>query len=168
MRRSLLSIQSRTSIFLPKSTLPYVCASCQHHALRKRISQFQSTRNASSGLPWTERIRRKIWGTDNPPGLKDPYGAPGFFERRRERARLERRGKVPASVPVNPEPEFTMVSQQPRATTKLRTSRAVQKGVPERADPEYIAAETWDGLEHVGFSGHWSEQPANPTESFRP
>jgi hypothetical protein len=39
-----------------------------------------SARHANS-LSLTERLRRKRWGTDAPPGAADPYGGPGEVER---------------------------------------------------------------------------------------
>ena len=36
--------------------------------------------NSSGSIPFTEKVRRKLWGTDNPPGLKDPYGGGSVLE----------------------------------------------------------------------------------------
>ena len=35
-------------------------------------------------------------------------------------------------------------------------------------DPEYKPAETWNGLEHVGHKGHWSDIPPVRDDAFRP
>ena len=193
MRPSILTIQSSKSTSLRTRQVPYICASCRHQALGQGISHLQSTRNASSGLPWTERLRRKMWGTDNPPGLKDPYGGPGYFERRRQEAQAEQaergRGQIPGprQVPTEPTilehesalsepalPELSMLEDESAQNTKrphtqdVMRSRSVPENDPEKEDLTYVPAETWNGLEQVGLSGHWSETPPTPADSFRP
>src|SRR5436190_15388265 len=63
--------------------------------------------NSSGSIPFTEKVRRKLWGTDNPPGLKDPYGGEGFLEKAR------RKRKEPALEEVveeeEPAPEADVV-----------------------------------------------------------
>ena len=59
---------------------PYVCRRCRQHLHKAPKLNPQQTRHAST--EWTEKLRRKIWGTDNPPGLADPYG-PSWADRRR-------------------------------------------------------------------------------------
>jgi protein kinase C substrate 80K-H len=176
---------------MPASKIPYVCGSCQHQTLRQHSPPTQWLRNASSGLPFTERLRRAIWGTDNPPGMEDPYGGPSFWERRQQ-ARAEKRGDSAAAVPLeerttgsaltsykpgSPEPEETSSTRSRhdearRLKAALRQeSRPPGRSVsqdPENEDFEYVPAETWDGLEEVGLSGHWSEADLKPEESFRP
>lgn len=128
-------------------------------------------RHASSSLPFTERLRRKIWGTDNPPGLQDPYGGPGYFERRRQQAREEREASAPAASPPQPaimQSEQVPTVQDENAMDGIVPLRSVAENDPKTEDPSYVPAETWDGLEHVGLSGHWSERPPRPEESFRP
>jgi protein kinase C substrate 80K-H len=150
---------------------PYVCSSCRHQVLRQRIWQLQLIRSASSGVPFTERLRRKIWGTDNPPGLEDPYGGPSYFEKRRQQAREGREGPEPATAPPEPhvlEPESAPTRPYEHAQNKKLPSRSVPENDPEKEDPDYVPAETWDGLERVGSSGHWSEKPPSPKEMFRP
>ena len=176
MGRSLLSIQPSNIVRLCTSQSLYICASCRRQALRQHIRRPQLVRDASSSLPFTERLRRRIWGTDNPPGLPDPYGGPGYFERRRQQAREEREASAPAAP--TPQPPITQPEQLPpeqvptvqdqNAVDDIVPSRSVPENDPETEDPNYVPAETWDGLEHVGFSGHWSERPPRPEESFQP
>ena len=135
-------------------------------------------RYASSGLPLTERLRRRIWGTENPPGLKDPFGGPGYFERRRQEAQeaqkaQEERGEYEAPEPSLPEPATPELDMAPIGRRQnLIGGKIVSKSVPridpEKEDPKYTAAENWDGLEHVGLSGHWSERSPGPEDLFRP
>ena len=76
-----------TSRTISRSTTTHVCISCQ---LRSYASK------NDPNLPFTEKIRRKIWGTDNPPGAADPYGGPSFLEKRkmrREQEAAERRAE---------------------------------------------------------------------------
>lgn len=54
----------------------YVCSACRHE-VRSAPLLAQPVRRNASNSSITEGLRRKIWGTDNPPGLKDPYGGPG-------------------------------------------------------------------------------------------
>jgi hypothetical protein len=60
----------------------YVCSNCRYDAsLLPSQHNHQSRRYASGSgnTPFTEKIRRRIWGTDNPPGLEDPYGGEGVI-----------------------------------------------------------------------------------------
>lgn len=171
MRRSILSIQSSKFVWARGSPLAYVCPSCRYQAACQRIPHRQNRRNASSGLPFTEKLRRRIWGTDNPPGMKDPYGGPGYFERRRQQGREGREGPIstpPEPEPAPPEPERTPIDHYQYATEDRIASRSVPENDPAHEDPQYVPAETWDGLERVGLSGHWREKPPVPEESFQP
>lgn len=130
--------------------------------------------------------------------MKDPYGGPGYFEQRRQEAHAEReeerRGSVQAPAPAEPavvkpepapfereisrhdlaSPEPTVLEHEAAADARLQyaedmiPSRSVTQNDPVKEDSNYVPAETWDGLEQVGLSGHWSEKPPTPEESFRP
>ncbi|KAI9715162.1 MAG: hypothetical protein M1812_006141 [Candelaria pacifica] len=65
-----LAVSSRSS--------PSVCLTCRRRTLstspRATFSTSRTQRDSEDNKPsYTERLRRKIWGTDNPPGQKDPY-----------------------------------------------------------------------------------------------
>lgn len=64
----------RPSMRLPLREAKYVCSSCRVGAT-PRISPLnqQFLRNASDSPGLLERTRRKLWGTDKPPGPADPY-----------------------------------------------------------------------------------------------
>ncbi|OQD84865.1 hypothetical protein PENANT_c011G11145 [Penicillium antarcticum] len=64
----------RPSMRLPLREAKYVCSSCRVGA-NPRISPLnqQFLRNASDSPGFLERTRRGLWGTDKPPGPKDPY-----------------------------------------------------------------------------------------------
>jgi len=84
---------------------PFICCQCLAHAPSLPQSSSldrHAIRHASSkNLPVTERIRRKIWGTDNPPGPKDPYGESKLFPRKEE---VEEEDEATSlSAPLKPE-----------------------------------------------------------------
>lgn len=79
-------------------------------------------------------MRKKIWGTDLPPGQENPYGDPGVIEQRRlqKEAQDKERGIEKA------EPVATEVAP------------AAEKEVTEPADVEESDATTWEGMPTVG------------------
>ena len=56
----------------------YIRTQCRNHAI-KQAQRATITTSASRAaeqngqLPFSEKLRRKIWGTDTPPGQADPY-----------------------------------------------------------------------------------------------
>lgn len=66
-------------------------------------------------------MRRKIWGTDTPPGLPNPYGAPGAFEKLRN----ERSGKKDEEGPTDEEnPGEAAMTEQPEAESDVESDDA--------------------------------------------
>jgi hypothetical protein len=57
---------------------PYLCSSCSYQTSSFSTS---SSRPADKKIPFTEKVRRKIWGTDQPPGLEDPYSNATVLDR---------------------------------------------------------------------------------------
>ncbi|CCU81632.1 hypothetical protein BGHDH14_bgh03879 [Blumeria hordei DH14] len=97
----------------------------EHHLCAICISQTKlysssSRREVDTSLPFTEKLRRKIWGTNEPPGNLNPYGKQNHID---QSDQLE----------TNP--------------TKLERemSRAV-----ETDQTDFEPATTWDGLELIG------------------
>lgn len=129
----------------------YVCSTCRQEfrplALSASVVAHRFRRHASSNdAPFTEKVRRKLWGTDNPPGLKDPYGGEGVIERA---MRKRRQGA---------EEEVVVAEQQ------QQDIRELEPHSQEIAPPDdYKPASTWEGLERVGHLGRWSDYP--PTEA---
>ena len=140
---------------------PYICRSCRHLALRERLASRQSLRYASSEqIPFTEKIRRKIWGTDKPPGLLDPYGGESYLERRRRERALQKEA---------PEPKELGEEHAPPGMVQEfgGTPRATDEDVDSDYKPkDYVPAETWEGLEHVGHKGHWWDIAPKPDDGF--
>ena len=95
--RSVLPIV-RTSIQIqPRSD--FVCAQCRRQAssaipkashLAKQPPTLR--RYASSSI--TDKLRKKIWGTDSPPGQDDPYGSPSVLDKRREQQEKQEAAKT--------------------------------------------------------------------------
>lgn len=77
----------------------------------------------------TEKLRRKIWGTDSPPGLEDPYGGKSVFDQTKKR-------------------EWEEQIEEQKAARKLQSQEAK---VNSLSKPKYTPATTWDGLETLGY-----------------
>lgn len=130
-----------------KPTVQYgfVCLHCQHPwALAAQKGALSTSipiptqRRASStsgSIPFTEKIRRKIWGTDNPPGQEDPYEFLSIAEQRRAKDKTK---KDPVAL-AEAGPEAGVVP-------------------PDATASNYVPATTWDGLEQIGGATGWWEE----------
>jgi hypothetical protein len=134
--RSIGLLKYRTSTPLQS---PYLCFACEAHAT------FFSTSSTRTARPttYTDRLRNKIWGTDSPPGLDDPYGGTSILEKHRQKG-----GKAPVE-------EETEIEE----TTEAKTASSTPAST-------YVPAETWDGLEEVGGEQIWESE--HPFRSFVP
>jgi len=56
---------------------PFLCTTCT-----VRNSPFSTTTRLpeQAKVPYTDKIRRKLWGTESPPGQQDPYGKASQFD----------------------------------------------------------------------------------------
>jgi hypothetical protein len=116
---------------------PYLCSVCKYQATSFSTTHIRAARN--SKVPLTEKIRQRIWGTDRPPGLEDPYGGKSVLEKMKERAEVE-------------EPE--------RKEGRLEAAKS-------NLDlSTYVPASTWDGLEKVGSYEGWWEENWDPYHQF--
>ncbi|MCJ1398922.1 hypothetical protein MMC11_002123 [Xylographa trunciseda] len=96
-------------------------------------------------MPYTEKIRRKIWGTQNPPGQADPYGDASILD--------QSKGQPPE---LEPEPEG--VSQ---------VSTTGDKSLPSStAYADYVPATTWEGLDQIGGATGWWEEAWDQDNQF--
>ena len=130
---------------LQGSRTRYVCSVCRHEALPRPLVARQFLRNASSdNAPLTERVRRKLWGTDNPPGLKDPYGGEGVLERKFKKSQ--------------PEGQNDSVAE-----TAPQASEAVEDAA---AGDAYEPATTWEGIPHIGHLGEWTDLPPSEADGY--
>ncbi|KAL2857817.1 glucosidase II beta subunit-like protein-domain-containing protein [Aspergillus pseudoustus] len=139
--RSSLRLLNLEAACSQRSRALYVCSVCRHEARPRPFIARQFLRHASDSTPITERVRRKLWGTDNPPGLKDPYGGEGVFEKKFGRGR---------SAPQETEPA---------AATEV-------EGEDVSEDPSYEPATTWEGLQRVGHLGAWSDFPPSKADAY--
>lgn len=120
---------------------PYLCSSCTYQSSSFSTS---ASRPADKKIPFTEKVRRKIWGTDQPPGLENPYGDSSVFDRTKERAREQRAAEKEAE-------------QEARKATRLTMADV---------DPSYVPATNWEGLERVGGFGNWWKENWDPEHQF--
>lgn len=90
--RRITRIERSVDLLRPRTiasrSSPYLCSACNHQASSFSTS---ASRSADKKLPFTERIRQKIWGTDQPPGLEDPYGDASVFDQTKKRAAVEKK-----------------------------------------------------------------------------
>ena len=121
---------------VPAKPSPYLCASCIQQATSFSTS---SSRSEDKKITIHERLRRKIWGTDKPPGQENPYVNAGVYDQN-NRAQDE----------------------------ELAENEGQQKKLVTMADldPSYVPATNWDGLERVGGFGHWWKQNWDPEHQF--
>lgn len=138
--RSIGLLKIRTPTTLPSS---YLCLSCRSRNTPFSTSSLHAEQKGKldKGL---DKLRKKIWGTDTPPGLENPYGGEGVFEKN-DRRRKEKKEET----------NELEISEQPQQTAKA----------PEHFS-SYEPADTWDDLEHVGGFEDWD--PSHPFKSFVP
>ena len=143
----------------------YVCVQC-----RQRINS-QSSRHtpilssstvcrrngssSSSKLPYTEKLRRKIWGTDTPPGQEDPYGGKSILERNRERKEQDV-GQA----------EVDDLQEGVQASEKTPVDAPIAQSIDSGVLADYVPATTWDGLDHIGGATGWWEESWDAEHQF--
>ncbi len=113
---------------------PYLCSSCRHQATSFSTTALRSAEPKK--IPFTEKIRQKIWGTDKPPGLADPYSNAGELERTKQ-------GEIEGGQ---------------------EGEQAIH--APAVQDPGYEPAVNWDGLERVGGFGYWWRDNWDPEHQY--
>ncbi|KAK0104576.1 hypothetical protein ONS95_004862 [Cadophora gregata] len=133
--RSIDLLRTRATVQGPST---YLCSACKHHASPFSTSTLRAAKNGKVTL--TEKLRRKIWGTDNPPGLEDPYSDKSVFDQTKNKEQH--------------------LEKDERAAARLRHRSATKIGKYSGYKP----ASTWDGLERVG----WSEDRWDPENLYAP
>ncbi|KAI9796972.1 MAG: hypothetical protein M1835_002495 [Candelina submexicana] len=120
-----------------------VCLACRRRTLsiapRATFSTSRVQRKSEGDqLAFTERLRRKIWGTSEPPGQKDPYRKLSPEEQAAEEQEAEERAER-------------------RAERRRGQLASAENEIPS-AD-KYEPATTWDGLESVGgWDDNWDRE----------
>ncbi|MCJ1438599.1 hypothetical protein MMC27_007989 [Xylographa pallens] len=130
----------------------YVCIECQHglssppFAIIPKSIPVANRRQASTArekTPYTERIRQKIWGTQDPPGQADPYGDASVLDQTKKQTS----------------------KSEPRPVEQV--SRTGDKPLPSSAAyANYVPATTWDGLDHIGGATGWWEEAWDEEHQF--
>lgn len=87
--RSIDLLRTRTIVTTPN---PYLCQSCKQRTTSFSTSALRAAK-ASEAPSFSEKLRRKIWGSDNPPGQKDPYGNASVFDQTNRRAKKVEKGE---------------------------------------------------------------------------
>ncbi|KAJ5092110.1 hypothetical protein NUU61_006980 [Penicillium alfredii] len=130
----------------------YVCSACRQEATPQRISPLarQFRRYASDAPPsLLERTRRKLWGTDQPPGAKDPYTGESQIAQ-----------PLRSGVPEESKPE---------ADGLASPDEEAQPDELASADT-YEQATTWHGLETIGYleETEWLREGSNEKDEYVP
>ncbi|KAF4635959.1 hypothetical protein G7Y89_g2130 [Cudoniella acicularis] len=120
-----------------QTSSPYLCLACRHRASSFSTSSLRSAQKDEK-VPITERIRQRIWGTDQPPGQVDPYGGASVFDKTKE-----------------------------RSMEKALAEREASSSAGTIMSPDYAPADNWDGLDHVGGYGGWWKQNWDPEHQFQ-
>ena len=132
MRRA-IRIDRSVDLLRPRAVAgklsPYLCSSCSHRATFFSTS---ISRPEDKKITLPEKLRRKIWGTDQPPGQENPYVNTSVYDQHNDRIREE---------------ELVKHEGQERTL-------ATMAGL----DTSYVPAANWDGLERVGGFGNWWKQ----------
>lgn len=132
---------------LPQSS--YVCLQCRFRAstptqsANSSISLTYTSRRHASWLN-TDNIRKKIWGTENPPGQEDPYRKESAFDRKRREREQENEEERPLDLVPDEELESALGGE----------------------DEQYVPATTAEGLERVGDRS-WGRDEWEAENSFQ-
>ena len=131
----------------------YTCLQCQLHAYRashKTNPPFihLPTRRHASFMD-TEKWRKRIWGTETPPGPKDPYtdsyGQPSVLDQMREERQRD--------------------NQEEPHDIERRTA-APEEGIEDNVNTEgYKPATTWERLPRIG-GDTWAKKQYVSTHPF--
>ncbi|KAL4797295.1 ribosomal subunit 39S-domain-containing protein [Aspergillus venezuelensis] len=120
----------------------YVCSTCRQSARPRPLVARQFLRHASdNSTPITERVRRKLWGTDKPPGLEDPYGDNSVLWKKKEGG-------------AAPEP--------------AEPPKQAEEPVEEPTSGDYEPALDGKGLARVGHLGRWKDLPPKAADAYNP
>lgn len=125
----------------------FVCLQCRLHASAAARRQNPSSKPLITSRQYaslTDRLRKKIWGSENPPGQEDPYGGKSILDQRKKELDLEDERRDPR-VQVAPSPEDV-------------EDESVALG--------YVAKTTWDGMDRVGYEG-WGKEEWDKDHPFK-
>jgi hypothetical protein len=119
--------------------------------------QHHTRRHAGSGsTPFTEKIRRRLWGTDNPPGLADPYGGEGVIAKQWNKQKAKYTGEKEDGRQINEKFEELDVED---AESWADYNRPLEPFVP---------ATNAHDLKRLGFVGEWTDFPPTESDEYHP
>lgn len=166
MRPPVRLLQPLEAPSLRLSKTLYVCSNCRYDvSLSSAVSnhQHQARRHAGSGnTPFTEKVRRKIWGTDNPPGLEDPYGGEGVIAREWNKRKAQYTGEE--------KPKEDSSQQKTALSEGFEDEDPDPEAFPEEQLEEikpFVPATTAHDLKRVGYLGKWQDFPPTEGDAYR-
>ncbi len=87
-----------------KTYTPYLCSSCKRQAASFSTTVLRTAEPKK--IPFSEKIRQKLWGTDKPPGLADPYSSAGESNREIEEEQQGPDGEQAIHAPAVQDPGY--------------------------------------------------------------
>ena len=153
------------------SSSQFICLQCRQGASftfrpnPKPPSTSSTALRHASSVPFSEKLRRRIWGTDNPPGQKDPYSreeANELARRRQEDADREEglnREEAQDTVAGRTEEDVPGDYHFVEETFGEPGERPIQKTypvIPIEEDPVYKPAMSIEELEEVPKNTVWT------------
>jgi hypothetical protein len=159
------SIESLIKQTTANTSSYYLCSVCKH-----QTTSFSTSPLRTAKVPFTESLRKKIWGTDKPPGLEDPYGGKSVFGQSgkgSQRSDIEKGEQWMVSEEAERRAEEAEILREEEERLErefLAQPRAAAS--PEALQTEYVPANDWAGLETVGLDFKW--QPREQFEGFQP
>ncbi|CRG89792.1 hypothetical protein PISL3812_06831 [Talaromyces islandicus] len=155
------------SLQLSKPSL-YVCSSCRHNVLPAACSlstHHQAARRHASGQsPFTERLRQRIWGTDKPPGMEDPYGGEGVISKAWKKRKAESTGEQPEAA----QEEVVAVEEEVDEAAAAAEAANVGSGKKYSEDSGFKPAKTAEGLPVIGHRGRWANFRPQERDQYSP
>ena len=116
-------------------------------------------------MTFLERTRRRIWGSDNPPGNEDPYtGESQLLIKEREKfAKVPKQDDIvtigaaeqlpkPGDEPMETEADVREYERQARREERELFQQSVDDAPLHK---KYVPKQTWDGMEMVGGEKEW-------------
>ena len=144
----------------------YICSQCRFQASRRRL-QTRALSSTSShaqkpGLTnrLTQSLRKRIWGTDTPPGPKDPYRKEG------KASQIVTEPREPSRAPDR---VLARGQEDAREPVEEDQGQAQAKGADEQVNVDtsnYVPAANWDGLIAIGGPTGWWEEAFDQQNQF--
>ena len=95
------------------SRLGFVCLQCRQRASEngqwpQQLTPTSYTIQRRAGGNFTDGLRKRIWGTSDPPGQVDPYGDKSLLDRTGERGQQKDAAEASAEEAIERKPKFSM------------------------------------------------------------